>query len=222
MKRRTKVFLVFLAIVAIGLGTFTLHFGWSLVHPQYRLVTTADISWKTHESFEDAWDDHSKKFYGTFTLYPPPAFSPRALCEAEGIYLAVASDPEKVVTVLVSSGKPPMWLGFGPGAFTVPVPAMRVELETLQEVSSRHLGRTAVLPSPGDPPVVCDLTAAQAAYVRQNGVPSSLVEALVGAADAAGWRPLAPGIGPTRAAIVLPAAPHFPAAPAATQRVDDK
>ncbi len=210
------------AILVIGLATFAVHFAWSLVHPRYRLVTTAGISWKTHESFADAWDDHSKKFYGTFTVYSPPAFAPRPICEAEGIYLAVASAPEKVVTVLVSSGKPPMRLGLGPGAFTGSVPAMRVEVATLQEVSVRYLGRTAVLPSPGDPPVVCDLTAAEAAYVRQSGVPSSLVDALVSAADAAGWRPLAPGIGPTRPAIVLPAAPHFPAAPAATQPVDDK
>jgi hypothetical protein len=70
-------------------------------------------------------------------------------------------------------------------------PDMRIVITSLMEQRNRLTGSTIVLPEPhGDPPVQCDLNAAQADWVRTNGIPESLIEAMRKAAKDENWKPL--------------------------------
>lgn len=80
-------------------------------------------------------------------------------------------------------------------------PRMQVQMD------GRSLAHT--LPEPGTFVVASDLTANQAQHVLKNGVPDSLVEALVEAATTRGWAVRTPGA-PLGAHVTVSANEHFP------------
>ena len=62
----------------------------------------------------------------------------------------------------------------------------------------------------GDPVVVCDLSQEQVAYVREHGLPDSLVTAMVEAAESAGWTATLPTPNTFGRFVVVDASDHFP------------
>jgi len=90
---------------------------------------------------------------------------------------------------------------------------MRLAITSLVEVSDERQRPTAILPQVyGNPPVECDLNVAQADWVRQHGVPQSLIDAMQKTAQDTGWQPINPSgaatyPGPPK---TVDANPHFP------------
>ena len=108
--------------------------------------------------------------------------------EASGGFAPVGADPRMYLVVYFDPHPQPGQ------------PPMQVQI---------HARRSRYLPEPGSFVVASDLTATQAQQVLVNGVPESLVDALVAAAKSGGWSPRTPGsylLGPT---VGVPAAGHF-------------
>lgn len=111
--------------------------------------------------------------------------------EATGVWRDIRADQTKVLMVLYEPHPDPQQ------------PPMQLRIGSLTAV---RLGPS--VPTDGTPFVVCDLNDEQSKYALVNGVPESLIDAMVKAANDASWSPLPPGIA---SLVVVSATEHFPA-----------
>jgi hypothetical protein len=161
-------------------GYFAIDVMWSSIHPQYRHASTAEFRWPANPTFQSCWQDRRMQIttgMGWFDSSNTPH-----VCDALGTFIPVNNDPAMVLTVTIPRADPAP-----PGA-----PSMQIALTSLCGVRTEYFGENILPQVYGDPPIVCDLNASQAAFVQQNGVPQTLIDAMQAAAQNAGWKPINP------------------------------
>lgn len=189
---------VVVIVVLIVAGYFAIDLVVSLTNPRYRAVATAEVAWPVNPTFQNCWQDQTKRFRGAIAW--TQARNGVQTRDTEGTYLPVNGDPVLVLRVDVL--KAPL---FGD-------PAMRLSITSLGAVSTRYSGETIIPMEHGNPPIICDLNPAQAAYVQASGVPQELMNAMQAAAHNAGWQPVdssTPSVDPGSEINVDPK-PFFP------------
>jgi hypothetical protein len=206
MFKRTisKILVLGLVAIVIVLGYLGIDIGYSLTHPTYRHVRTTEVKWPENPTFNNCWNDPSKRFRGGMDWVAAPGAKP-LMSDADCTYLPVNGDPDMVLVVLI----PKNLLG---------APGMQLQITSLVEVRTKYSRTGAIMPEAyGDPDVRCDLNGPQAAWVVQNGIPQSLIDAMQAAAKQAGWRPIDPN-GESTAPPIIQISPtsHFAVSAAGT------
>ena len=116
-------------------------------------------------------------------------------CEADHVYFPAGDPGDRVIEVLI-----PL-----PGA-PADAPAMQIRLAYMSRDS-----RGGVWPYSGDPAVIANLNPSQAQHVRKKDIPKPLIDAMLQAAEQAGWEPLDPATGiRSKPDVEVDATPHFP------------
>ncbi len=123
----------------------------------------------------------------------------RGAWESVGVYQELPARPGQIVMILYDATREPG------------EPAMQVRLGTLTRTPGGHL-----FPADASPCVMSSLDEQQAEYATAKGIPPSLIDELIDVAAAAGW----PAAGRPAPPVTVDAAPHFPAAVAASAPPD--
>jgi len=187
--------------IALAVGGFLVlaaiaYFSIFAFNPQWRAINTGEVEWPADADVADLLAEPTRTIYGAVIVGGPANPFTR---KATGTFILIR-ETQRVLTIwkLDASGEVR-------GATN---PAMHLEISHL--IKNRF---GTVMPDGGRPPVYCDLNQQQADYVLQNGVPQSLIDAMLRAADAAGWQPLPQEEDRTtdRATIIwVSPTPHFP------------
>ncbi|NNF44686.1 MAG: hypothetical protein HKN62_16900 [Phycisphaerales bacterium] len=194
---RTLFWLIASGLLAYALLIVTLE---RLAHEDYVRISAGEVAAGADDTFVDVWCRTTRRVRSGMAL------DRSRVCEARATWMRTGDDA-LVVRVLVPDPATPNGSAVTSGKVR-PVPAMRLEIATLVRTDSGF-----VYAESGNPPVWCDLTAAQVAHVWRSNVPESLIAKMVATAKAARWTPLPPR-GPRQLrfpAIRVRAAGHFEA-----------
>src|SRR5688572_20276888 len=118
------------ALVLVTGVYFAINFLWALTHPNYRHVATSEIVWPKQPTFQNCWNDDSKRFVAVL-IWTSPGGS-LEVRDAQGTYLPVNADPAMVLSILIPNRE----------VTEAGAPSMQLGITSLVEVSNTYTGPT--------------------------------------------------------------------------------
>ncbi len=180
-------------IGGLGVAVFRALCDLDCVTATYSKAPTASMPWPSVNTFVARWNIGWARGRTAISW----GGASRQFCEADAVFFPANDGLDRMIEVLVPK----------PGA-PAGAPAMQIKLSYLPQDSRSGVSS---FPYPGDPYVICNLDGAQANFIWQNDVPNALIDAMIKAADDAGWEPMDPNVGrPFKPTIVVDSAPFFP------------